>query len=121
MDVVRDWSFAPDVAVAIAAMTRMKQPQDLVICSGETHSLRELVETVFALLDMDYTRFVRFDSSLRRVSDAPVIRGSNAKAKKVIGWAPTTSFSRMLEKMVDYEMRLQRGEERDFSGERPFA
>lgn len=121
MDVVRDWSFAPDVVVAIAAMTHMEEPQDLVICSGETHSLRELVETVFARLDLDYTRFVRFDSSLRRVSDAPVIRGSNAKAKKVICWTPTASFDQMLERMVDYEMRLQRGDERNFSGERPFA
>ncbi len=100
---------------------RMDEPQDLVICSGETHSLRELVETVFSLLGLDYTQFVRFDLSLRRVSDAQVIRGSNERAKKNLGWAPKTSFAEMLGKMVDYEMRLQRGIERNFAGERPFT
>jgi GDPmannose 4,6-dehydratase len=121
MDVVRDWSFAPDVVVAIAEMVRMKEPQDLVICSGQAHALRELVEKVFALLGMEYTQYVRFDTSLRRVSDAAVIRGSNEKARKALGWAPKTTFHQMLEKMVDYEMRLQTGVEQNFSGERPFA
>ena len=120
MDVFRDWGFAPDVAIAIRKMMQMEQPQDLIICSGESHSLRELVRTVFELLNLDYEKYTRTHESFHRATEPAVIRGSNEKAKGILDWQPKTSFRGMLEKMVDYEMRLQTKQESNFLNERPF-
>ena len=120
MDVARDWGYAPDVAIAIEKMMRMDSPQDLVICSGEAHPLRKLVQTVFELLDLDYTKYICTHESFVRASEPSIISGSNEKARNALDWQPRTSFRQMLEKMVDYEMRLQTGQEHDFGNERPF-
>jgi GDPmannose 4,6-dehydratase len=120
LDVVRDWGFAPDVVVAIHKMMQLEKPEDLVICSGETHSLRELVETIFGLLDLDPGDHLRIDNALFRTVDAPIMRGSNEKARSVLNWRPKTSFRQMLEKMVNYEMALQTGTVENFGEEKPF-
>jgi GDPmannose 4,6-dehydratase len=121
LDVERDWSFAPDVVSAIAKMMTLDTPQNLVICSGETHSLREMIETVFALLDLDPCKYLRIDKSLYRASEPPILRGSNAKALDQLGWQPKTSFRQIIEKMVAFEMALQTGAAKSFGDERPFA
>jgi GDPmannose 4,6-dehydratase len=120
LDVVRDWSYAPDVTVAMAAMLQSDQPEDLLVCSGESHALREFVEAAFSRLDLDYMRYVRVDSSLLRVAEPSSIRGSNSRAKLALGWAPKISFHGMVDKMVDYEIRLQTGTELNFAGEGAF-
>jgi len=119
--VARDWGFAPDVVAAINMMMRRANPEDFVICSGETHSLQEVIDTVFALVGLDPRNHLRIDKSLFRAAEPPIIRGSSAKAKAVLGWQPRTSFPRMLEKMVAYEMALQTGASRNFADERPFG
>jgi GDPmannose 4,6-dehydratase len=121
LDVVRDWSFAPDVVTAIAKMIRLEKPENFVICSGETHSLQELIETVFELLGLDPRDHLRIDKSLFRAAEPPVVRGSNEKAKAVLDWRPRTSFRQMLEKMVAFEMALQTGAATTFADERPFG
>jgi GDPmannose 4,6-dehydratase len=121
IDVARDWSFAPDVVTAIERMMQQESPEDFVICSGETHSLVELVEIVFGLLNLDYRDHLRIDRSLFRAKEPPIIRGSNAKAKMMLDWRPKIPFSKMLEKMVECEMALQTGAIRNFGTEKPFA
>lgn len=121
LDVSRDWGFAPDVMVAAAKMMQMSKPEDFVICTGETHSLRELVEAVFNLLGLDMDKYVRIDASLIRSAEPPIIRGSNENARRSLSWTPKTTFYDMLKKMVDYEMRLQSGAEQNFGNENPFV
>jgi GDPmannose 4,6-dehydratase len=120
LDVSRDWSYAPDIVVAIDAMMRIETPQDLVICSGENHTVREVAETIFDLLGLDFSKYYRLDQTLVRALEPPITRGSSEKIKKMTNWRATTSFRGLLEKMVDYEMRLQSGTEHDFVNERPF-
>jgi GDPmannose 4,6-dehydratase len=120
VEVARDWAFAPDVVSAAEKMMQLEQPQDFVICSGETRQLRELVEESFALLDLDYRQYLRVDPALFRATEAPIIAGSNEKAREVLEWSPKTSFSGMMKKMVDYELRLRSGAEADFGSEKPF-
>lgn len=119
--VARDWSYAPDIVKAAAKMMRMKTPQDLVLASGRTHSVQEMVDTVFALLELDPGAHVRIDRTLFRTSEAPAIYASSKKAKALLRWQPKTSFHDMLKHMVAYEIRLQTGAEVDFRNERPFA
>ena len=121
LDVSRDWSYAPDVIVAIEAMMHLERPQDFVICSGENHTVLELAETVFDLLHLDFSKYYRLDRSLVRAWEPPITRGSNAAIIKMTNWQAKTSFRGLLEKMIDYEMRLQSGAEHDFANEKPFA
>jgi len=121
IEVVRDWSFAPDVVTAIDRSMRLDAPSDFVICSGETHSVREMLEVVFDILDLDLHDHLRIDKSLFRSGEAPVIRGSNEKARAMLGWQPKTLFRQMLQKMVAFEMALQTGTAKNFADERPFA
>ncbi len=102
----RDWSFAPDVVGAVDRLMQLDSPEDFVICSGQTHSLAELVSTVFGLLDLKVEDHLRIDKSLFRAKEPPIIRGSNAKARAMLDWRPTTSFHEMLKRMVACEMAL---------------
>lgn len=119
--VARDWSYAPDTVRAIAAMMRMDTPRDLVLASGHTHSVQEIVDTVFGLLDLDPTAYVKTDPALFRSAESLATYASSDKAKAALKWNPHISFHSTLERMVDYEMRLQTGKEVDFRNEQPFA
>jgi len=120
LNVARDWTYAPDLVSAVADMLRLDVPQDLVIASGEAHGLTEMVEFVFSLLGLDYQNYLRTDKDLFRAAEPSLIQGDNRRARAVLGWRPRTSFRGMIEKMVDYEMRLQSGAENNFRNERPF-
>ena len=121
LDVARDWTFAPDMVRAIAGMMQLEAPQDLVIASGKAHGLLEMVEAAFSQLGLDYKAYLRIDRDLFRAAEPALIQGDNSRARAVLNWRPQTSFHGMIEKMVDYEMRLQSGAESNFSSERPFA
>jgi GDPmannose 4,6-dehydratase len=109
LDARRDWGFAGDYVEAMWLMLAQDQPNDFIIATGVTHSVRELVETAFARVGLDWRAFVETDPALARPSDVSPLRGDATKARQLLGWQPRVSFKELVEMMVDADLeRVQR-------------
>ena len=106
LDAKRDWGFAGDYVEAMWLMLQQDQPDDYVIATGECYSVKEFVERVFALADLDYKKYLEIDSRLYRPHEVPFLQGDASKARKKLGWTPKTSFNDLVKMM--YEADLQR-------------
>jgi len=106
LDSFRDWGHSADYVRAMLLLLENEHPLDLVIATGQTHSVRELCEKVFTYLDMDYEKFVTSDSRYFRPKEVPLLRGDAELAKKTLGWQPTYTFEALVEEMVDHWMRV---------------
>lgn len=105
----RDWGFAGDYVRAMWLMLQQPDPEDYVIASGETHSVREFCECAFAYLGLDYREYVREDEASIRPDEQMPLVGLPEKARRNLGWAPSTSFREMVRAMVDADMELLTG------------
>jgi GDPmannose 4,6-dehydratase len=101
----RDWGFAGDYVRAMYLMVQAERPDDYVIATCESHSVREFCELAFGLLDLDYQRCVRVDQQLLRPIDITETRGDATKARVELGWQPTVSFKELVAMMVSAEGR----------------
>ena len=101
LEAKRDWGFAGDYVEAMWLMLQQETPDDYVIATGETHSVREFVEKVFKKLDLDYERHVVVDPRYFRPTEVDCLLGDATKAKKVLGWEPRISFDRLIDMMID--------------------
>jgi GDPmannose 4,6-dehydratase len=108
LEAYRDWGFAPDYVNAMWLMLQADQPDDYVIASGETHSVREFVAAVFSGLGLDYRDYVRVDPSFFRPAEKIQLCGNPAKAVELLKWHSTKSFQGIVEEMVESEMRMQK-------------
>ena len=109
LDAKRDWGYAGDYVRAMWLMLQQKEPDDFVIATGETHSVRELVETAFGYVDLDWKKFVVEDPALRRPAEVDLLVGDAGKARRVLGWKPEVSFDQLVRLMVDTDLeRLKR-------------
>ena len=106
LDAERDWGFAGDYVQAMWLMLQQEQPQDFVIATGETHSVRQLVQTAFARVGLDYTRYIELDPRMMRPAEVHHLRGDYSKAKKALGWNPRVSFTQLVHLMVDHDLAL---------------
>jgi GDPmannose 4,6-dehydratase len=106
LDAYRDWGYAPDYVQAMWLMLQADQPDDYVVASGETHSVREFVEAVFSGLDLDYEKYVKVDPSFFRPAEKIQLCGNPAKTVERLGWQRTKSFQGIVEEMVASEMGL---------------
>jgi GDPmannose 4,6-dehydratase len=111
MDAWRDWGFAPDYVQAMWRMLQADTPDDYVIASGETHSVREFVETAFSCVGLDYRDHVRTDPQLFRPSEKVQLCGNPAKAAAKLGWYRTLTFRDIVHTMVESEMTLNKERE----------
>jgi GDPmannose 4,6-dehydratase len=109
LDARRDWGFAGDYVEAMWLMLQQKEPDDYVIATGETHTVREFLIEVFAHADLDVEQHVEIDPRLFRPHEVPVLLGNYKKAHQVLGWHPKIKF-RQLAKMM-YEEDLKRSKE----------
>lgn len=100
LDAKRDWGWAPDYVRAMWLMLQQDEPDDYVIATGETHSVRELVECAFAHVGLDWRQYVRVDAGLVRGDDR-VLVGDASKARARLGWSPTVTFEQLVELLVD--------------------
>jgi GDPmannose 4,6-dehydratase len=100
----RDWGFAGDYVKAMWLMLQQPQPDDYVVASGETHSVRELCEVAFARVGLNYQDYVVQDSKLIRPAEVDLLVGDAAKAKRVLGWQASITFKELIEMMVDADM-----------------
>ena len=108
LDSKRDWGFAGDYVRAMWLMLQQDQPDDYVVATGETHTVRRLVELAFAAVDLDWQKYVKIDQSLVRPAEVDLLIGDPAKAKKMLGWVPEVSFEQLVDRMVKADVaRLQ--------------
>ena len=108
LEAKRDWGFAGDYVEAMWRMLQQPRPDDYVIATGETHSVREFVELAFGLAGLNYRDYVKVDESLRRPSEVNLLCGDYAKAKQAFGWEPTIKFEALVRMMVEADLsRLQ--------------
>jgi GDPmannose 4,6-dehydratase len=108
LDARRDWGYAPDYVKAMWSMLQAGQPDDYVIATGETHSVREFVEEVFSRLQLDWKKYVEIDPRYFRPSEVDSLCGDASKARTRLGWVPQTSFQQLVKIMVDADMQLAR-------------
>jgi GDPmannose 4,6-dehydratase len=100
----RDWGFAGDYVDAMWRMLQQDQPQDYVIGSGETHSVRELVELAFAHVGLDYRQHVVSDPKYYRPAEVDLLLADPSKARRELGWTPKVGFAELVAMMVDADM-----------------
>jgi GDPmannose 4,6-dehydratase len=104
LDARRDWGFAGDYVDAMWRMLQQDQPQDYVVGSGETHSVRELVELAFAHVGLDYRQHVVSDPKYYRPAEVDLLLADPSKARRELGWAPKVGFTELVAMMVDADM-----------------
>lgn len=110
LDARRDWGFAGDYVEAMWMMMQQATPDDYVVATGETRSVREFVEASFRLLDLDWQKYVALDERYLRPTEVDVLRGDASKARKRFGWTPTVSFDGLVKMMVEHDLELARQE-----------
>ena len=110
LDAKRDWGYAGDYVKAMWLMLQQPEPDDYVIATGETHSVKELVETAFSYLEMDYKDYIVIDERFIRPAEVDLLIGDNSKAKKKLGWKPAINFQGLVKMMVDADMELLKKE-----------
>ncbi|MBL8635417.1 MAG: GDP-mannose 4,6-dehydratase [Myxococcales bacterium] len=104
LDARRDWGFAGDYVEAMWLMLQQDQPEDLVICTGESHSVRDLLDVAFARLDLDWKRYVEIDPRYFRPSEVDDLRGDMTRARRILHWEPKVRFRALIEMMVDHDL-----------------
>ena len=104
LDAHRDWGFAGDYVLAMWKMLQQDKADDYVIATGESHSVRDLVEIAFARVDLDWQQFVKLDPALIRPAEVDHLIGDASRAKSELGWAPSVDFKGLVEMMVDADL-----------------
>lgn len=108
LEAKRDWGFAADYVEAMWLMLQQDKPEDYVIATGETHSVREFLEVAFGHVGLDYRNHVEIDPRYYRPAEVELLIGDASKAKKNLGWEPKTKFEDLAKLMVDADVELLR-------------
>ena len=109
LDSYRDWGYAPDYVEAMWLMLQQDSPEDYVIATGETHSIREFLEHAFNNISInDWEKYIEQDERFMRPAEVDVLRGNATKAYENLGWKPKTTFKKLVNKMVNSDLRLIR-------------
>ncbi|MBU4482506.1 MAG: GDP-mannose 4,6-dehydratase [Actinobacteria bacterium] len=103
LDAKRDWGYAKDYIEAMWLMLQQDTPEDYVISTGETHSVKEWVEASFQCLDLDWGKYVKIDKSFIRPVDVDLLVGDSSKAEKKLGWKTKVNFNELVKIMVEYD------------------
>ncbi len=109
LDAKRDWGFAGDYVEAMWMMLQQEQPDDYVICSGMTHSVREFCDLAFSHLGLNYEDHVVVDEQFFRPAEVDLLVGDYGKANRVLAWEPSTSFKDLVAMMVEADLALLEG------------
>jgi GDPmannose 4,6-dehydratase len=104
LDAQRDWGFAGDYVRAMWLMLQQQKPDDYVIATGVSHSVRDLIQIAFARVGLDWEKHVRVDPALLRPAEVEHLLGDASKAKKELGWTPSVDFKQLVEMMVDADL-----------------
>jgi GDPmannose 4,6-dehydratase len=121
LDARRDWGYARDYVEAMWLMMQAEEPDDYVIATGETHSVREFLEEAFGLLDLDWREHVEIDPRYFRPAEVDLLLGDATKARTILGWEPKVSFRELVAVMVESDMKLAERELRTHQHEGAMA
>ncbi len=110
LDAKRDWGFAGDYVVAMWQMLQQEKPDDYVVSTGETHSVKEFLELAFGRAGLDWKKHVESDPRHLRPAEVDLLLGDSGKARKAFGWAPKVTFKQLVERMVDADVALAKRE-----------
>ena len=105
LDAKRDWGYAKEYVEAMWLMLQQEEPDDYVIATGETHSVREFLEVAFSHMGLDWQKHVEIDPRYFRPAEVELLIGDYSKAKKKLGWEPKTKFNDLVKLMVDEDIR----------------
>ena len=106
LEAKRDWGHAQDYVEAMWLMLQQDAPGDFVVATGETYSVREFVERVFAYLDLDWERYVEIDPRYFRPTEVEVLQGDATRARRELGWKPQVGINELVRRMVDHDLEL---------------
>ena len=102
----RDWGYAPEYVEAMWLMLQQDKPDDYVIGTGETHTVKEFLEEVFGYLNLDYRNYIKIDQRYFRPTEVEYICANSRKARKELSWSPKILFKDLVKIMVDYDLEL---------------
>lgn len=105
LEAKRDWGYAGDYVKAMWLMLQQDGPEDYVIATGESHSVREFLEEAFGYVDLDYKKYITIDKRFFRPKDVAELRGDSSKAKTDFGWKPEVGFKELARLMVDADIK----------------
>jgi len=107
IEVSRDWGWAPDYVDGMISILQHESPDDFILATGKSHSLREFVSTAFQSVGIEsWEEFVTIDPALVRPADVISVVGDSSKAKQILNWSPMVSFETMVKRMVDFDLGL---------------
>lgn len=107
LDAKRDWGYAKDYVEAMWLMLQQDEPDDYVVATGQSWSVRDFLDRAFAHVKLDWRDYIEFDSRYLRPSEVDVLVGDAAKARSKLGWAPTTSFDEIIKIMVEADIAAE--------------
>jgi len=110
LDAKRDWGFAGDYVETMWLMLQHDKPDDYVIATGESHSVREFLDEVFGYLDLDWQKYVEIDPRYLRPTEVDCLLGDASKAKKILKWEPKVTFQELAQIMTDADMEIAKRE-----------
>ncbi len=105
LDAKRDWGFAGDYVEGMWLMLQQDKPDDYVLATGETHTVREFCRLAFSHVGLDYEPYVKIDASFMRPAEVDILLGNPAKARSKLGWTPRTSLPQLVEMMMEADLR----------------
>jgi GDPmannose 4,6-dehydratase len=106
LDARRDWGFAGDYVEAMWMMLQHDKPDDYVVATGESYSVRQFVEAAFSHVGLDWEQYVKYDPRYNRPTEVDALQGSAEKARRLLGWEPRVSFPELVSMMVDSDLVL---------------
>jgi GDPmannose 4,6-dehydratase len=104
MEAKRDWGYSKDYVIAMWQMMQMDKSEDIVIGTGETHTVREFVEEAFSYVDLDYRQYIKIDPKYYRPNEVNFLQADIAKAKRLLNWEPKVKFKELVHLMMDADM-----------------
>ena len=114
LDARRDWGYAGDYVEAMWLMLQQEKPDDYVIATGQSHTVRDFLDCVFRYAGLgDYGDYVQIDARYFRPHEVPYLLGDASKAEKILNWKPKVSFEELAHLMYDEDLKLIKGEKND--------
>jgi len=107
LEAKRDWGYAGDYVRAMWLMLQQNEPDDYVIATGETHSVKEFAEIAFSHVGLDYRDYLISDERFFRPAEVHLLKGDYSKAEKILGWKPTVSFKELVQMMVEADLKVR--------------
>jgi GDPmannose 4,6-dehydratase len=110
LDAQRDWGYAKEYVEMMWVMLQQDKPDDYVVATNETHTVKEFIQETFGLLDLEWEKYVNYDARYERPAEVELLIGNPAKAKQQLGWEPKVKFKELVKIMTEADLQLAKRE-----------